>query len=132
MGEFSLKTPKQLSLDVQLHDEATFDNYFVGENGALVNCLKDITASQTGERVIYLSGPKSSGRTHLLQAACHELAKKQQPVCYIPLRAQLEIKPEMLDGLTHMPLICVDDLECVAGDDAWELALFNVLILDVF
>ena len=32
--------------------------------------------------------------------------------------------PEMLDGLAQRRLICIDDIEAVAGDEHWETALF--------
>lgn len=34
--------------------------------------------------------------------------------------------PEMLDGMGNLGLLCVDDVDRIAGDAAWELSLFKV------
>ena len=34
--------------------------------------------------------------------------------------------PELIDGLASRELICLDDLDAVAGNSAWESALFDL------
>jgi DnaA family protein len=37
-----------------------------------------------------------------------------------------EAGPELIDGLASRELICLDDLDAVAGNPAWESALFDL------
>lgn len=34
--------------------------------------------------------------------------------------------PEVLDGMEQLVLVCIDNIECIAGDEAWEIAIFNL------
>mgnify|MGYP001031639469 CR=1 FL=1 len=111
---------QQLTLGIRLRDDATFDNYYADDNTQVVFNLQ----SQQ-EPYIFLFGEAGTGKTHLLQAACHASGKKGLPVVYLPL-AEKDLVPAMLDGLENMSLIALDDIHHVVGDDVWELALFNL------
>lgn len=111
---------QQLTLNIQLRDDATFENYFSGSNDAVVYNLK----SQT-EPYVFLFGDNGTGKSHLLQAACLQEGKNALPVAYLPLK-EPGLMPEMLDGLEEMSLIALDDIQTVMGDEAWEHALFNL------
>ena len=75
----------------------------------------------------YLRGPVRSGRSHLLQAVCHAALENGMSASYLPL-AELSGYPaaEVLGGLEQQQLLCLDDLDCVAGKGEWETALFQV------
>ena len=111
---------QQLTLNIQLRDDATFENYFSGSNEQIIHELK----SQT-EPYIFLFGDNGTGKSHLLQAACLQCGKNKRPVAYLPL-SEPGLMPEMLEGLEEMSLIALDDIQTVVGNDAWELALFNL------
>lgn len=111
---------QQLTLGIHLRDDATFDNYFVSQNEQVVYNLK-----QQNEPYVFLFGENGSGKSHLLQAACHEIGQKGLPVVYLPL-SEDGLMPAMLDGLENMSLIALDDIQEVIGDDKWEYALFNL------
>jgi len=32
----------------------------------------------------------------------------------------------VLDGMEQLALICIDNIECVAGDEPWEMAIFDL------
>ncbi len=115
----------QLTLGVGLKDEATFANYYSGENTLLVEELKKTTSAQ-GEKVIYFSGSGGEGRTHLLQACCHAARQAQLNSVYIPLEHLAEISPDIFQGLETLSLICIDDLHKVAGKPLWEEAFFHL------
>lgn len=34
--------------------------------------------------------------------------------------------PEVLEGMEQLALVCIDNIECVAGDEPWEMAIFNL------
>ena len=111
---------QQLTLGIRLRDDATFENYFSGENEQVIFNLK----AQT-EPYVYLFGEEGSGKSHLLQAACHEFGMKGLPVVYLPL-ADEGLMPAMLEGLESMSFIALDDVQNVIGNDEWEYALFNL------
>lgn len=114
----------QLTLGVSLKDEATFTNYYIGQNQLLIEELKK-TASGQGERVIYFCGSGGEGRTHLLQASCHEANQRNLNSVYIPLENLSDFSPDIFQGLETLPLVCIDDLHKISGKPEWEEAFFH-------
>ena len=108
---------RQLPLGVQLSVHARFDNFHPGPNREAVAAVRRLAEGEGG--LVYLHGCPGSGRSHLLQAAC-ALAGT---AVYLPLSV---LPPEgaVFEGLEDSPLVCVDDLETVAGNAAAEGALF--------
>jgi DnaA family protein len=115
----------QLPLGLRLRDEATFANFYQGRNTEIVAELIKV-ASGHGERMIYLCGSRGQGRSHLLQAACHQAHQQQLTSVYLPLGSLQSYTPDMLDGLESLSLICIDDLQVIAGQLAWEEAVFHL------
>lgn len=114
----------QLTLGVGLKDEATFANYYAGSNASLVQELKK-TASGQGEKFIYFCGSGGQGRTHLLQACCHAANQHGLSSVYLPLENLIEFSPGVFEGLDSLDLVCIDDLQKIAGNQQWEEALFH-------
>lgn len=114
---------QQLTLAVQLRDDATFANFYNGDNVVLIEFLQQNLINTT-ERFIYLWGKPGSGRSHLLHAYCHGVNKKNLPVVYFSL-AEKNITPEILEGLENLALVCIDDIDAIAGNRIWEEALFH-------
>lgn len=123
-----LKTP-QLTLGINLHDYATFDNYFIGNNQQLIANLHTM-ANGRGPQYLYYWGKSGVGRTHLLQACCHAATKRKLPNFYLSLNKLDKLQPHVLDKLEAMHLVCIDDIQTIAGHNKWEeafLDLFNRL-----
>jgi DnaA family protein len=114
----------QLPLGVHLRETATFANYYPGVNQDVVDLLRDSVAAK--REPIYLWGGRGSGKTHLLQAVCHLESSRAQPLAYFPLREMATLSPEVLEGVEHLPLVIVDDIDAVAGQAEWERALFHL------
>lgn len=118
----------QLALNLRLRDSASFVNFHPARNAAAVDCLRRaLDALGTGtlsERVIYLWGPAASGRTHLLQAACHDAQARALTFSYVPLQDALQLTPASLDDLDAARLVCLDDVQAIAGKRSWEEAVF--------
>jgi DnaA family protein len=114
----------QLTLGLSLKDDATFDNFYPGENAEIVAGLKK-TAVGLGERIIYLCGARGQGRSHLLQAACHEAHQLNLRSVYLPLANLQTFSPDLFVGLESLALVCIDDLQSVAGSREWEEGLFH-------
>lgn len=119
---------EQIPLRFSWRDGLSFDNYFVGEeNAEIIHHLQCTAAgSAAAEQFLFLWGGSASvGKSHLLQAACQFAVEHQRTVAYLPMLELAELSPEIFDGLEQMSLVCVDDLQCIAGDAQWDEALFH-------
>ena len=115
----------QLPLAVRLRDDATLENFcFRPTLGPLLPLLQQQLQAD-GEPTIFLHGPAGCGRSHLLQAACHQHAPGS--ALYLPLQQLVELPAaEVLAGIEQLSLICLDDLDAVVKNAAWEQALFHL------
>jgi DnaA family protein len=113
----------QLPLQIRFRDGMTYAELVPGRNAEAVACLRDGLAAGQG---VYLWGGSGTGKTHLLQAVCRPAAGRGEPVVYLPLRQRAELAPAMLEGLETLALICIDDIDAIAGDAVWEAALFHL------
>lgn len=117
--------PVQLPLHIGLRDSATFANFYPADNAqVLAQCQQ--CAQLDGERFIFIHGATGTGKSHLLQAACHAASEQGKPVVYLPMAQRAQFSVEMLEGLEHMSLLCIDDLDAIAGDAEWEEAIFHL------
>lgn len=110
----------QLPLGVQLRDSATFASFYPAQNRQLLAALKE-----TPETCVYFWGKAGTGKSHLLQALCHEKTLNGSRVAYLPL-AEAGLMPAMLEDMDQFDLVCVDDIQSVAGKKGWEIALFHL------
>lgn len=110
-----ISTGHQLPLDIRLREDATFDNY-VGDAGRQLAHVAGI---------VYLWGDPGSGRSHLLQAACHQASAAGRSSIYLgdPGRHSADV----VRDLERLSLTCIDDIHEVLGSEAWETALFHLI-----
>lgn len=116
---------RQLPLEVGPADYAVFDSYFAGPNAALLHALQEL-ARMRSRAVLWLWGPAQSGRSHLLQATVHAADRSGARAAYLPLDPALGLHPSALDGMGELDLLCLDDVDRVAGQPDWERALLMV------
>ena len=119
----------QLPLQIGLRPGTTLDGFVVGDNAQPLAALR-ATVAGTGERFLFLAGPVGSGRTHLLAGACNLGAVHGLRCAYLPLADPAGLAPDVLEGLDTLDLVCLDDVDGVAGRRDWEeglFALFNGL-----
>jgi DnaA family protein len=109
---------KQLPLGVRLRAEAIFDSFAPGPNGELVAALRE-----GGCAPLWLWGNPGSGKTHLLQAVC---AAADAAAAYFPFGRSLALPPAALAGFENCRVLCLDDVDSIAGDQPWEQALFGL------
>jgi DnaA family protein len=112
---------RQLALGVRLTDRAVLGNFLAGDNIKALAAAREMAAAG-GAGDLFLHGVPGSGKSHLLQALCVAVPG----AAYLPLAALAELGPEVLDGVAALPLVCIDDLQRVAADAAWEGALFKL------
>jgi len=112
----------QLALPLRLADHAVFGSFLDTGNETLVATLKEL-ADGAGGQGCWIWGGAATGKTHLLQAACDRAGDRS---VYVPLAMLAAAGPDLLEGLASRELICLDDIHAVAGDSAWEAALFDL------
>lgn len=116
---------QQLPLGVQLEVSSRFETFRAAGNLAAVEELCSIRR-QPGQPPLWLCGPAGTGKTHLLQAACVRLSERGRAAAYVPLGRCAALGPGLLSGYEHLEAVFLDDLDTVAGDPAWESALFTL------
>jgi DnaA family protein len=109
---------KQLALGVRPRAGAVFESFAPGENSELITALRADAGAP-----LWLWGAHGTGKTHLLQAAC---AAAGDAAAYFPLDRSLALPPEAMSGFERNRLLCIDDVDRIAGDAAWERALFRL------
>lgn len=116
---------RQIALPFAWIRRFDFASYIAGRNHAAVAGLKALAAGE-GSGNIYLWGRTGTGKSHLLQAVCGAASDMQKNAGYIPLNQIRELSPALLQGLDSLDLICLDDLEQLAGKTDWERELFHL------
>lgn len=109
---------KQLALKFGLRANAVFDSFWAGPNEEVVAALKLPAVTP-----LWLWGARGSGKTHLLQAVC---AAAGEAAAYFPLNRPQALPPHALSGFERSRVLCIDDVDAVAGDPDWERALFRL------
>lgn len=113
----------QIPLQLEPPRPDRFEDFYPGPNVATFNAVRALL-DEPGA-FIFLSGPAGSGKSHLLNALCHQAREQDMAAFYIALKRLPESAAAGLEGLQVLNLVCVDDLDRVAGNPAWEHALFN-------
>lgn len=112
----------QLALPLKLDDHAVFESFWPGENDTTVAFLVELTR-QPSPPGAWLWGAEASGKTHLLQALCERAGDH---AIYLPLKMFADAGADILDGMANRGFVCLDDINVVAGESPWELALFDL------
>jgi DnaA family protein len=111
-------TMKQLALGVRLRADAVFASFAVGDNAEAIAALRGAAAAP-----VWLWGGRGTGKTHILQAVC---AQGLGAAAYFPLSRSFGLPPEALLGFETGRVLCLDDVDAVAGDTVWEATLFRM------
>lgn len=112
-------------LGLQFKDTQSFDSYYAGHNEEAVSYLKDFIKGNE-ELFVYLWGKPHGGLSHLLQASCQYAKDLNINAIYLPLKELLSYSPEGLSGLEELAFVCLDDVDAVMGNPAWEEKLFHL------
>lgn len=115
----------QLPLPIHQVDEETFEN-FNTENSLLLLASLQQNFAEVRQPFFYIWGNKSSGKSHLLKAVNNHYLLRYQSASYIPLDKSHYFSPCVLDNADQLDVICLDDVQAIAGDEEWEIAIFNL------
>ena len=116
---------RQLALDVRLADHAVFDGFTAGPNAVVVDSLRR-AAQGEGVNPVWIWGPADSGKSHLLQACVAQAHGRGVATAYLPMAALGSLSPDILDGMSVLDLVAIDDVPLIAGVAAWEQVLFRL------
>ena len=111
-----------------VRSDAFFSNFYAP--GSL-KMVKDSLIAQVkgnnGFAAIYLCGIHGAGKSHLLQATCNLAEEQGKTSLFLPLREIMAFTPsEILENAGDADVVCLDDVDLVAGNPAWEEALFHL------
>jgi DnaA-homolog protein len=109
-----------LPLPFILPNNETFNSFYVGGNQLLFDSLQTLLDKE-GFDVFYIWSASAAGRTHLLHAS-----SQNKLASYIPLKQHVLLVPEILQGLDNYDLVCLDDIDAIAGHRDWEEAIFDL------
>mgnify|MGYP000150333877 CR=1 FL=1 len=123
----------QLALQVQLPDDETFLSYR-GKNhqvliDTLTNYIRSNSLHSSQEKYIpgcYLFGSSGVGKSHLLHASCSLAAELSLSSVCLSLGEVQQYSVDILDGLEHMNLVCLDDVQLIATSTVWQQAVFDL------
>ncbi|NJD30480.1 MAG: DnaA regulatory inactivator Hda [Gammaproteobacteria bacterium] len=113
---------EQLPLSVRLRDSARLASFVPGRNRELLRLIGGGPAA--GPRVVWIWGRPGTGKTHLLQAACAAVADSGGTASYLDLTATAD--PAWLEGCESLDLVCLDGIDAIAGNAAWNEAIFRL------
>jgi len=120
--------PDQLILNLRISSETTLETYQpVVDQDELIETVRSLARNEGDIPQLYLWGRTGTGKTHLAQGACHEAGACGYPVAYLPLRQVKAAGPEVLDGLSSVRVLVIDDLDQVWAQPEWQHALFNMI-----
>ncbi|MBV8743137.1 MAG: DnaA regulatory inactivator Hda [Sinobacteraceae bacterium] len=113
---------QQLPLGVRLADRALLESFLPGPNSQGHEHAQRIADGRSGDPTWYC-GPHGVGKSHLLQAICAR-ASASARAAYLPLRELQTLGEGVLEGLTQLECLSIDDVDAVIGQGSWEHALF--------
>jgi DnaA family protein len=116
--------PQQIPLQFQPRRQDRFETFVTGENQALIDVLTSLPDNDN--RSIFIHGDSGCGKTHLLNALCHQAQQQSLSAIYLPLARLDDAVASQLHGLENTSIICIDNLDNACGKVIWEEALFHL------
>jgi len=98
----------------------SLDDFIVGKNSEALFQLQNVQ-----NPFIFIWSPKQVGKSHLLSALNAQLLKQKQTALFIPLKNYQSLHPSMLNNLENADIVCIDDIDAIAGVKEWEHDLFH-------
>ena len=123
-----MSNPRQLALQIQINERASLNNFFVSKkNNKTIQFLKNILLGSDKGVQIFIDDLGSNGKSYLLQAICNDFSNPNNSSIYIPMQEAINLDPSILEGVSELNLICIDDIDLINKRRDWEIALFNLI-----
>lgn len=119
-----------------LNSRYTFDNYVVGKGNELAHAACQAVIANPGKAYnpLFIYGGVGLGKTHLLQAIGHEVAKTTDKVLYVSCEkftndyiqsVRSGKAKDFKDRYRNVDLLMVDDIQFMAGKDGTQEEFFH-------
>ncbi|MER2492579.1 DnaA regulatory inactivator Hda [Catenovulum sediminis] len=121
---------QQLTINFTHELEASFDYFYQQGNEMLLANLQEFVTANVNvhsQQLMYIHGPKGSGKTHLLQATCHYADLNKQNAQYLPCSQLIAMPVAFTHGLEMNHLLLIDDIQEIAADDEWQTSIFDLI-----
>jgi DnaA family protein len=115
----------QIPLELKLPIKAELNDFIASNRDEIISAISQ-TSSSSQHEFLYIWSAERAGKTHLLSAICQLAEDLPQAAIYLPMKQANEFSPEICEGLEIADIICIDDIDEIAGNAAWEQALFNL------
>ena len=123
-----MSNPRQLALQIQINERASLNNFFVSKNNnKTIQILKNILFSSDNGAQIFIDDLGNNGKSFLLQAICNDFSNSNNSSIYIPMKEAINLDTSILEGVSELNLICIDDVDQINKTREWEIALFNLI-----
>ena len=123
-----MPNPRQLALQIQINERASLNNFFVSKNNnKTIQILKNILFSSDNGAQIFIDDLGNNGKSFLLQAICNDFSNSNNSSIYIPMKEAINLDTSILEGVSELNLICIDDVDQINKRREWEIALFNLI-----
>ncbi len=125
-----MKKVSQLTLSVQLPDDETFASFQSESNQMVVQQLKHFLDHVADENKavhsLYLFGLTGVGKSHLLHASCAYTDNLGMTSLCLSFSELTQLSVDVLDGLENIDLVCLDDIQLIAGNKQWQQGVFDL------
>lgn len=118
--------PLQYTLAVTLPDDETLDSFYATGQTEAVSVVKRYLQSPAGQPPLYLFGASGSGKSHLLYASCIYAQEHGLTSQLLALQDYQQLKPRLLDDLEQLDVVCLDNIQAIADDLSWQIAVFDL------
>ena len=115
---------KQDVLDLYRDHALRLADFLGDANDELLTQLRQLK-QQTDFQLLFLWGAPAVGKSHLLQGLCADFHDAGKSSVYVPLDLP-EVAPDLLSGLEHLDLVCLDNVDSRLGQLSWEDAIFHL------
>ncbi len=118
----------QIPLPLYLPQHLRFENFEVTPRSVeIVQALKSFaegSSPASGHPArLFIAGEGGSGKSHLSVAVLRTAGGLGFDAALIPLRLWMDRPPGMIQGMERADLICIEDIDAIAGISRWEESL---------
>jgi len=126
----------QIPLSFRPRRNDNFEQFVVGKNQIAFAAAKHFLetpenslshAIVASHRFLYLKGDSGSGKSLLLNAVCNQARESGRVAIYLSIRHLINQGSKPPADLEGIEVLCLDDVDSLAGNAAWEEAVFHYL-----
>lgn len=125
-----MKQVSQLTLSVQLPDDETFASFQGNGNSAVIQHLQQfieqVREPNKSVHSLYLFGLSGVGKSHLLHASCTYADTLNMTSLCLSFSELTQLSVDVLEGLETIDLVCLDNVQLIAGNKQWQQAIFDL------